>query len=189
MTNVRVINKDPVPFDSFPNQCEDLEGDELISFITTQIRKLKKYSTFENSGDVKFYELNKMLCEYQNLNLGLISLYTMTKADYLREQKDFDAWWDEKYVTLRNEMNPKSALQQKWLAAKEIEVELKVRFKKEYNERKDQLIILERKVSFLQRLLDSWAGQKFILNNLSKNLIAEFAGTQIDRSADHQLEG
>ena len=144
---------------------------------------------FTDSNDIKFTELNQRFCSYQNINLGLISAYTITKYEYLKEQRKFESWFDEKYITVKSELNPRTVASQKWIAAKEIDVETRVRYRDEYNEKKDKLITLERKTQFLKRLLDSWAAQQFVLSDLSKNLRAEVAGLNIDSIADRFMDG
>lgn len=59
------------------------------------------------------------------------------------------------------------------MAQKEIEMMVRVEYKKEYVPYKTEITMLESKIDFLEGLVKSWQSEQFILNTLSNNLQTE----------------
>lgn len=146
---------------------------QFIDFVNTQIEQLKYYAQLGGGEELTFDALNRALCNYQHINLTLISLYNVAKIEYQKEQEEFEDWFARKFIEIRSRVNRADMSAQKWASQKEIEMMVRVEYYEEYKKRKESLIIIERKVAFLRRLLDSWSAQQYILATLSKNLQSE----------------
>lgn len=160
---------------------------ELIDFIEEQIQKMKKIYTLGNSTLITFDELNKALINYFNIQLSLLSLYSQLKMEFQIAEEDFNNWYADKYILVRSELNPRTISAQKWYSQKEIEFEVINRYKKEYNQYKQNLLNADLKLSFIRRLIDGWTTQSYILSTLSKNLISEKNGSEVDTKIPNML--
>ena len=177
---VRVVAP-TVPKENNPPLVEEMTPEaeqKLFSFIQEQTAKMSRYAALNNSeGQIGFYELNRALAEYQNINLALISLGVMAKVEYSKAKEAFEDWYAEKYITERNILNPPSVSSTKWYAAKEIEMHVRHKYKKEYKELLMEQEFAEHKVALLRRLQDSWTAHQFVLARLSRNVEADLRGS------------
>lgn len=171
--------KTPMP-DSLTDISPEAEQ-KLITFCEEQIARMSRYTSLNNEeGQIGFYELNKALVEYQNINLALISLGVMTKVEYTKAKEAFEDWYSEKYIQVRNELNPRSISTTKWYAAKEIEMEVRNRYREEYKQKLLDMEYAEHKVALIRRLQDSWAAHQFVLARLSRNIEADIRGSIVE---------
>jgi len=155
----------------------------LITFCEQQIAKMSRYASLNNSeGQIGFYELNRALAEYQNINLALISLGVMAKVEYSKAKEAFEDWYAEKYITERSILNPPTVSTTKWYAAKEIEMHVRSKYKAEYKAMLMEQEYAEHKVSLLRRLQDSWTAHQYVLARLSKNVESELRGSSVEDS-------
>lgn len=167
-----------------PDSLTDISPEaeqKLITFCEEQIARMSRYTSLNNEeGQIGFYELNKALVEYQNINLALISLGVMTKVEYTKAKEAFEDWYSEKYIQVRNELNPRSISTTKWYAAKEIEMEVRNRYREEYKQKLLDMEYAEHKVALIRRLQDSWAAHQFVLARLSRNIEADIRGSIVE---------
>lgn len=153
-------------------------ANRLLAFAEEQISKMKNAASMGNKdGQPGFYELNRALSDYQSVNLGLISIYAVAKTEYAEAMEAFEDWYADKFIQVRDELNPRSLTPTKWYGAKEIEMQVRVRFKKEYQQLERAKVDADQKISLIRRLLDSWANQHFVLSRLCKNIEAEIIGS------------
>lgn len=171
---------------AIPTKIADITPEaeqKLIAFCEEQISKMSRYAKLNNTeGLIGFYELNRALSEYQNINLSLISIGLMAKVELTKAKEDFEDWYAGKYIQVREELNPRSISQSKWYAAKEIEMEVRIRFKDEYKQKLLNLEYAEHKVALIRRLQDSWAAHQFILARLSRNIETELHGSFVENN-------
>lgn len=168
----KTLNRIPVDETNTPVPEEGSE-DVFLAFVQEQIANLKKYNRLGSDKELSFDDLNKALCGYQNVNLTLISLYNVAKVELTKEKEKFDDWFAEKFISVRSRENRKELSAQKWASQKEIEMMVRREYSFEYKGWKDSLNVLEHKVAFLRRLLESWNSQQYILSTLSRNLQSE----------------
>ena len=82
---------------------------KLLAFATEQVEKMRNAASVGNvDGQPGFYELNRALSDYQSINLGLISVYAIAKTEYAEAVEAFEDWYSEKYIEIRDELNPRS---------------------------------------------------------------------------------
>lgn len=174
-----------VPTRNLPDPIETMESPEaesrLLEFAERQIEKMSKHAKLGNTeGEVGFYELQKALADYQQVSLGLISLQAIAKIEFAKAKEAWEDWYAEKYIELRDEMNPRSLTSTKWYGAKEIEMQVRVKYKTQYKKLSNEVTMAETKLSLLRRMMDSWSTHNYTLSNLSKNAQAEVMGSQVE---------
>jgi len=155
----------------------------LVAYCEEQISKMSRYAALNNAeGQLGFYELNRALSEYQNINLSLIGIEVLAKNEHARAIEAFEEWYADKYITEREILNPRSMSTTKWYAAKEIEMQVRTKHKADYTRLNNERIYAEHKVAMLRRMLDSWTAHQFVLARLSKNVEAELGGSKLEDS-------
>lgn len=154
----------------------------MISFVQSQIETMKAHLSLGSGTDPSFYEVNSALCSYQNVNLALLAMHNTARIEHVKAKERFEDWFAEKYVIIRERENPRSLSAQKWLSQKEIELIIRTEFKDEFRRYNWEVIEAEHQLNFMRRLLEAWSAHQFVLTQLSKNLISEVAGLNVDNA-------
>ncbi len=153
--------------------------EELLDFCGKQIAKMKKHLRLNTEdGFPSFFEINQALMGYQNVNLALMTVYYTTKHEYAEKKTEYDNWYAGRYTEIRNNANPISLSAQKWISTKEIEFMVRMKYTGEMTEKTSELNLINEKLSFMRRMLDSWKGHQFVLTQLSKNVMGEMQGKE-----------
>ncbi|MCA1806879.1 MAG: hypothetical protein LC687_03315 [Actinobacteria bacterium] len=152
----------------------------LIEFVESQITKMRQYAKLGNGKEASFYEVNEALMSYQDTLLALLAMHNTSKIEYIRAKEAFEDWYAQKYILIREEMNPRSLSAQKWYSQKEIEMMVRQKYNDEYKRLSWNVNLTEQQLSFLRRLLEGWNTHQYILTQLSRNLIAEVNGMGVE---------
>jgi len=153
----------------------------FLEYVQQKLAEIRKYSQLGKDGMLTFFDLNRALMEYQNTNLTLIAMHSIARNEFKRSEEEYEDWYADKYIQVREIENPKSVSPGKWASQKEIEYIVRTKFSEEFKQKKHELNMKEAQISFLRRLTESWGQQNFILSNLSKNLQSEVAGLGISK--------
>ena len=158
--------------------------DIYIEYVTSQIEKLNTYSNLVYDNSINFSDINFALANNLKIVNVLNAEYQRLKKNHIRIKRDFDMWYDEKYIDIRNRENTKDIAGTKWLSSKELDAMTKVENKDEYLERIEKLDALEMRVSFIRRLIDDWRSYMYVLGKLSDNLKTEYFGELKENKVD-----
>ena len=162
-------------------QAYDVGAEQrLIEFVESQIAKMREYAKLGNGKEATFYEVNEALMSYQNTLLALLAMHNTAKIEHMRAKEAFDDWFAQKYIAIREEVNPRSLSAQKWFSQKEIEMMVRQKHNDEYKRLSWNLTLTEQQLAFLRRLLEGWNTHQYILTQLSRNLIAEVNGMGVE---------
>lgn len=164
------------------NENDLLEREQaFIEYVQTKMKEMQNYSRLGNDGHLTFFDLNRALMEHSNVNLTLTALYSIAKNEYKKLEDEFEDWYAERYVEIKDIENPKTLSPGKWASSKEIEMIVRVKFKDDFKKRKHELNLKEAQLSFLRRTCETWERQSFVLSSLSKNLQAEVASLNFEQ--------
>lgn len=154
---------------------------DYITYVIEQIEYFKEQTNLidQTQNEVTPPKLNKALANFSNTQLTLHAEYRRKDKELRKLRRQYQAWWDEKYVEKRRELNPTTLPGSKWLSKGEIESETRVSNKKEYEEWRDKLDDLEDQVDFLKSLRDEWSKHGAVLNTLSQNARQEMISLSI----------
>lgn len=166
-----------------PQQAVDAET-KLVAFVNQQIEKMRSHVQFQAGKEPSFFEVNQALLSYQDTNLGLLALHNTAKMENTRAKEIFEDWYAQKYIDVRDRVNPRTLSAQKWYSQKEIELMIRNEYKDEYHRYNWDVIITEQQLAFMRRLLEGWASYQYVLTQLSKNLISELNGLGVESSLD-----
>jgi hypothetical protein len=167
---------------------DQIAEQRLVEFVDKQINDMQSRIQLGNGHEPSFSEVNDALMSYQDTHLALLSMYHNSKFEHARAKERFDEWFAEKYMMMREELNPRSLSAQKWVSQKEIEMAVRNRYKKEFSELNWNITLADQQLSFMRRMLDNWGQYAFILNQLSKNLIAEVSSLGLDSALNQKSE-
>ena len=158
----------------------DAAEERLTNFVESQIEKMRAYTRLGSNGTPTFFEVNDALMSYHNTHLALLALHNTAKIEYIRAKEAFDDWYAERYIEIRDDVNPRSLSAQKWYSQKEIEMMVRTKFPEKYKELHWNVTLTDQQLNFLRRLTEGWASHQYILTQLSKNLIAEVNGLGVE---------
>lgn len=145
--------------------------DRLLDFVSEQIEKMNKHCAF---GDIPgFYELNQALIDYTPIQTALISMDVVAKSELFKAKEALDDWDAQKYVEVKEQLNPPTLAASKWCSSSEINAYIRVQYGAERRKLAERVNLAENKVAVIRRLLDAWDGQKLVLNRLCKNVEIE----------------
>lgn len=150
-----------------------------IEFVEEQIDQFQRNTSLISDDHLTPRVINRALAEYGTNSAALISEYQRAKIEHYEIESEFQDWWDAKIVEAREDVLS-NVEGKKWPAYKEYEVVAKQNNIEKYREYQDKVLVAERKVSFLQRLLDTWKKQDQILVTLAHNMRAEMKALSLD---------
>jgi len=164
--------------------------EKYVEFVQEQIQKYHRYSQLINydAGEINPEAINTALAQYNDILLMLISEYNRLKADAHDVEVEYQIWWDDKFTSMRRQLNPPDIVASKWLSKSEIESETRAQYSKEYREWQDKLFQAQQKKAFLGQLLDSWKKMDSILITISTNLRAEMRSLSLDNRLMYKKE-
>lgn len=159
--------------------------DKYIEYANSIIEKYSQHNKIVKDGNISLLELNNALCEYLNVYTVLTIEYEKLDLEYQFEKAKFNEWYDEKWVNIRNELNPIDLPASKWVGKQEIDSTLKVRFKDEFRLYNTALIIKEKEVALLRRIVDGYKKMDSILQTLAYNYRGELKAIGLEDRANY----
>lgn len=144
--------------------------EEYVNYVEELLQLFEESNKLLKSNYVIASDVNRALAIYGSVSDTLIIEHQRRLFEAFEVELDYRAWWDEKYVQMRRDLNPSDIAKSKWLSKGEIESEIRVKYAKEYREKQIYLNKFELKVNLMRRLLDRWKLYKDIIVNLSQNM-------------------
>lgn len=151
--------------------------EEFLTFVESEINKLRKHIEFEAQSDIGFYDLQEKLKEYTPIYLTLIQLQARYRFQANRLEQGFQMWFDEQFINVRSEFNKIELSAQKWMAQKELEAMVRIRHAEEYQRRKEAVDSVKHRESLINSLIKAWETHKYVLSDMCKNVQAEVGMT------------
>ena len=159
---------------------------EYIDYVNEQIQVFKKNSDLVDLGlnEVTPQKINNNLAVFTQVNIGLNGEYQRKKAELVSLQREYDRWWDEHFVLMRNQMAEGKPASYK-VAVKEIEIELRNSYADEFATWNNKITTADLNVSFIRRLLEQWKMHCNILIALSQNMRQEISSLSLDNKVNN----
>lgn len=153
--------------------------EELIKFVEKKIGQMNESLLFNGETAPSFGKLNQSLMEYESVMLGLLVLHQEARYASTVAQENYDNFYAQKYVDIRNRENSNLSSKSKMLSAKELEMMVRKEHMVELAKLKAKAIESENEYNFVNHLVDSWKNYQFILGTLSRNSQAEAAASGV----------
>lgn len=144
------------------------------------ISRYSKYKDIVKNGDVQIAEVNNALADYISINSFLLEEYEKKILLYNLKKDNFDNWFAEKFIDIRNKNNTDNKATTKWLSKQEIEMIIRIDYKEEFSEKNGELILLDREVSTLRRLCETYKKMDTIFQTLSNNARQEMKSLSLE---------
>lgn len=164
-----------------------LEEDKFIAFVNKQIEKMESHLLFDGKSIPTLGELSSAICQHAHIMLALTSLYETARWELSEAKENYDLWYAQKYMEVRNAVNREDLAKAKWYSSSEIEMMVKSKYRKEIKELKAAVMSADAKKSTLQHLIDGWNNYSFQLQTLSKNAQAEYSSVQREAYEDPSM--
>ena len=149
---------------------------DYVLYAQNMLEKYAKYRELVKEGNINILEINNAMSDYKGVNDFLIAEYERKALEYDLKKSEFDTWFSNKYIEIREEKNKENLAASKWISKEEIKMYIITRYEFEYKDKNEELIILNREVATLRRLLDSYKRMDGIFQTLSNNHRFEIKG-------------
>ena len=155
----------------------DEANEKLITFVSTNIEKWKtRVHTVEYTS---MDSINQALIEHPSVAFSLNVLYQRVRFDAERAAHEYASFDAQAYMEMKEKYN-NDKNKKEWYSVKELEYQARNTYKSTYSKLAAKKAAAEGRKSFVQRMLDQWASYQFVLQQISKNLIAEAQASGLD---------
>ena len=156
--------------------------EDYVQFVQEVIEKYSKHSQLinQNSDTITPQTLNYVLAQYMPTNTALIAEYQRAKIENTQLLLQYEEWYDEKFVQVRQSMIDESEAKTAKISVKEIETQLRVETRAEYYYWQKRLKKAEFQERFLLRLVDQYKKFDMILTTISRNMQSEMLALSIE---------
>lgn len=151
---------------------------KLLVFVKTNLDKMKN-NLISQQDYPTLDRINKALIEYEQIQFSLNYLYNRVKFDVERAQYEYDSFFAQAYMNVKEEYNRKDN-KKEWYSVKEIEYTVQNKFKNKLSQLRAKIAAAESRRSFCERQCRGWEAYQFVLTQLSKNLIADANASKVD---------
>ena len=177
--------KPAVYYEDTPDELYEVEKtyseaeEELIKFVEKKIGQMNESLLFNGETTPSFGKLNQSLMEYESVMLGLLVLHQEARYASTVAQENYDNFYAQKYVDIKNRESANLSSKSKMLSAKEIEMMVRKEHLVELAKLKAKAIESENEYNFVNHLVESWKNYQFVLGTLSRNSQAEAAASGV----------
>ena len=178
--------KEELDLDIYFHESEEKVG--YLDFVQAKLKHIERYNTLirENRDTITPQILNHALASHNGILNWLIKEYEDITLDYNDLIEDLKADMDEWIIEARKTLN-ENQVKSKFASATEVESHARVKHREEYIKHKRKILVYERKVSFYRRIMESWAGNKTLLENMSWNMRTEMKALPIEDYANKDM--
>ena len=162
---------------------------DYIEFVNDHVARYHQYTELVRDAiEITPEVINTALVNYGKVYDMLIAEYYRKKADLKEVQMNYEEWWDDKFCTVRRDINKYDVAGTKWLSKQEIESEVRNQNKEEYKKWQSQLFKAEQESNFLSRKLEQWKKLDNILINISFNMRSELKSLSLENRMNKRLD-
>lgn len=152
-----------------PNTVVEDEEISFIAYVQRTIEDLENKLVKVRGGIVYPAEIDRLIATYTKTSLDLLAISEKYIELLDLEQEEFDVWWSEKFVEIRDKLVGDGRSKTKFPSQKEIECDLKFTYKEEYLERSNQLRAIKHKKEFIDRVISRWDKEQWMISSLNGN--------------------
>lgn len=145
---------------------------EVLDYVSKCLDIMKKNLNFNTNETPSITDLQLACIKHEPCLIALTTMYNRQKINLSRAQDDYDAWFAQRYMELKEEKNLPTN-KSVWYSPKELEYLVKTKWKAEFAEKRAAIAKADAQRSFIERLVRSWEGYQFTLGTMSKNAQAE----------------
>jgi len=145
---------------------------DLVEWVIERHKEIEEKTKISTTGgDLSFVELNIRMSQFGGDYAWVIAENAIAEQRYRRKQHEFDRWYNEIFVTVRQEL-------EKGVAAKTVEAVIATRYKDDWKKWEEELLELELEKNVREKFLSLWGSMKDIYVELARNLRSDIAGSK-----------
>lgn len=156
----------------------DYDG-EFLKFIEGEIKRFINEDRLGKETNLSFDSLYYALQKYQQTYWSILAMYEKANNEYKQKNSQFQVWWDEQFIRIRNRENRVDLTAQKWASKAELESMTRFENKEGFLKWEEELRFYEGMASFVKKILDQWSAQSHILGHLTNLIKTEIGTTNI----------
>lgn len=158
-----------------------LEDDsEKIEFIESIGQIIK-------DGNISPESLNEALGNFFSIQRYLITLYESVNLEFEMLKLEYDTWYAECFQQSKIKLNEGITAKSKFASTTEIQNDVIVSNKHEYNEYQQRLILADRRRSFYFRIMESWKSNSQQIIQLAQNARTELFSLNVEKKANEDI--
>jgi hypothetical protein len=158
--------------------------ENYISYVNEIMTKYNKASKLIYNDEINPNEINKALAEYLEINGILLTDYQIAKVNLYEIQKDFNKYYDKKFIEAKNKLEidvPRSVK----ISDKAVDIQVRVDNESQYYEKESQLEEAKYRVAHVRRVLDLYKNFQNILIALSQNMRQEMRTLHLENNINY----
>ncbi len=146
---------------------------EYMVEVQTAISQLKEIGSLRSSTNTISPEtINSHLSNSYNYYKVIVSEYERKKYEHEMRKTNFQIWWDEKFIEVRNKLND-GRTASKFASKSEIDSQTRVDNKEKFSELNDELIKSDYILATYRRIMMKFPDFENNLRTLSVNMRSE----------------
>ena len=163
-----------IDFSFLENDSEKIEFIESIGQII-------------QDGNISPESLNEALGNFFSVQRYLITLYESVNLEFEMLKLEYKTLYAECFQQSKIKLNEGITAKSKFASTTEIENDVIVSNKHEYNEYQQKLIIGDRRRSFYYRLMESWKSNSQQIIQLAQNARTELFSLSVEKKANEDI--
>lgn len=144
----------------------------ILDYVSKCLDLMKKNLNFNTNETPSISQLQLACIKHEPCLIALTTMYNRQKVNLSKAQDEYDAWFAEKYMALKEEKNLPTN-KSVWYSPKELEYLVKTKWKEEFAQKRAAIAQADAQRSFIERLVRSWESYQFTLGTMSRNAQAE----------------
>ena len=157
--------------------------EQYIEWVQQSISVVQRNLSSIHKPDISIADLKEILSNRVYASLAISLEYQRYKTQLEQRKREYKVWYSEKYVEVRDEVNPTSLAGSKWISKGEIDAVIISRYADRWSSKQEEIDEIERKVSFLRTIREAWSSIAYDLNNLTKIVELEYNSIMYEKSS------
>ena len=160
---------------------------DFLESDSEKIEFIENIGQIIQNGNISPESLNEALANFFSIQRYLITLYESVNLEFEMMKLEYDQWYAEAFQNSKLKLNEGVTAKTKFASTTEIQNDIIVSNKHEYNEYQQKLILADRRRSFYYRIMESWKSNSQQIIQLAQNARTEIFALNVEKKANEDL--
>ena len=160
---------------------------DFLEDDTEKIEFIESIGQIIKDGTISPESLNEALANFFSIQRYLITLYESVNLEFEMLKLEYEQWYAECFQQSKIKLNEGITTKSKFASTTEIQNDVIVSNKHEYNEYQQRLILADRRRSFYYRLMESWKANSQQIIQLAQNARTEIFALNVEKKANEDI--
>ena len=160
---------------------------DFLEDDTEKIEFIESIGQIIKDGTISPDSLNEALGNFFSVQRYLITLYESVNLEFEMLKLEYKTWYAECFQQSKIKLNEGITTKSKFASTTEIENDVIVSNKHEYNEYQQKLILADRRRSFYFRIMESWKSNSQQIIQLAQNARTELFSLNVEKKANEDI--